>query len=89
MGPAGTYTIVKVGGRANGGIMPLSTEAAGVPPHWAPYFVAEDTDKSTARVQELGGTVVMPPTDVPQGRIAVVTDPQGASFSLFAGPLDP
>jgi predicted enzyme related to lactoylglutathione lyase len=89
MGPAGTYTIVKVGDRATGGIMPLSTESAGVPPHWAPYFVAEDTDKTTARVQELGGTVVMPPVDVPNGRIAVVTDPQGASLSLFAGPLDP
>jgi len=31
----------------------------------------------------LGGTALVPPFDVPVGRIAVVTDAQGAAFSLI------
>jgi len=33
--------------------------------------------------------VMMAATEVPAGRFAVVADPQGASFSLFEGELDP
>ncbi len=32
--------------------------------------------------------VVVPPTDVPSGRMSVALDPQGAAFALFAN-LDP
>ena len=53
-------------------------------PHWMTYFGAADVDAATARVQELGGAVVVAPFDTPAGRIAVVADPAGAPFSLIA-----
>ena len=80
------YTIVRVGERTNGGITSLRRE--GVPPHWLVYFTTTDTDTSVARVEELGGRTLAPPMDVPQGRIAVVLDPQGAAFALFQGEVD-
>jgi predicted enzyme related to lactoylglutathione lyase len=80
------YTIVRVGDRTNGGITALRRE--GVPPHWLVYFTTADTDATVARVEELGGRTVVPAMDVPQGRIAVVLDPQGAAFALFQGEVD-
>jgi predicted enzyme related to lactoylglutathione lyase len=56
---------------------------AEVPPHWAVYFSVADTEDAVARVQELGGTVVMPPMDVEPGRFAVVSDPAGAVFNVI------
>ena len=48
------------------------------------YFYVTDVDASTKKLQELGGAVHMRPMTVEKvGRMAVVADPQGASFSLF------
>ncbi len=71
----------------NGGVMPMDDNwPAEVPPHWAVYFSVADTDAAAARVAELGGNVVVPAFDTPAGRIAVVTDPQGGTFSVIAPP---
>jgi uncharacterized protein len=75
------------GDRLNGGMMQLPPEAGG-PPHWLIYFGSEDVDADAGRVGELGGQVMVPPMDVPGGRIIVVQDPQGAVFGLFAGRFD-
>lgn len=53
-------------------------------PHWMTYFGAADADAAATRVEELGGAVAVAPFDTPAGRIAVVTDPVGAAFSLIA-----
>jgi predicted enzyme related to lactoylglutathione lyase len=45
-----------------------------------------DTDAAVAKVAELGGSVVVEPFDTPAGRIALVTDPQGAAFSVIQPP---
>ncbi|MFG2290952.1 VOC family protein [Streptomyces sp. NPDC048595] len=51
--------------------------------HWLPYFAVADVDETAARATESGGMLLVPPTDVPDGpRIAVVRDPQGASFGI-------
>jgi predicted enzyme related to lactoylglutathione lyase len=48
------------------------------------YFAVNDCDGQAALVQSLGGSVRLPPADVPGvGRFAVVADPQGATFALF------
>ena len=57
----------------------------GVPAHWMSYFTVDDVDAAAAKVKELGGNVCVPPTDIPVGRFAVVSDPAGATFSLFKG----
>ena len=58
----------------------------GVPPHWNIYFGVEDVDATVAKAEGLGGTPAVPAMDVPGvGRMAMVTDPQGAGFWVMAG----
>jgi uncharacterized protein len=75
------------GDRVNAGMMqmPPGTEA---PPHWMTFFGTDDVDADAGRIGELGGQVMVPPMDVPGGRILVARDPQGAAFGLFAGRFD-
>ncbi len=43
-----------------------------------------DPDAMAAKVTELGGTVCIEPTDIPNtGRFAVIEDPQGAFLSII------
>jgi len=82
MGDMGSMLGFKVDGNDVASAMDLSME--GVPPHWGAYFGVEDTDAAVAKVAELGGTVLMPPMDIPPGRMAVVADNVGAVFSVIA-----
>jgi uncharacterized protein len=75
------------GERLNAGMMRLPPDA-GAPPHWLVYFGSEDVDADAGRIGELGGVIILPPLDVPGGRILVAQDPQGAIFGLFAGRFD-
>lgn len=57
-----------------------------VPAHWMVYFGVPPevgTDDAAKKVTELGGTVCIEPFDSPYGRIAVVADGTGATFSLI------
>jgi predicted enzyme related to lactoylglutathione lyase len=73
-------------GHMNGGIMTLPEGMA--PSHWLAYFGTDDLDATVAKIGELGGQVVVEPTQVPTGRFAVATDPQGAFFAVFQGDFD-
>jgi predicted enzyme related to lactoylglutathione lyase len=53
-----------------------------VPPHWNVNIQVDDTDAVATRAARLGGTILMPPTDAPGFRSAVLLDPQGAAFSI-------
>ena len=79
------YVILRNAGRGNGGIMPMTEQHGATPPFWLAYFVVASCDAAAARVRELGGDVLAGPRDVPNGRIAVVRDRQGAAFALFEG----
>jgi predicted enzyme related to lactoylglutathione lyase len=71
----------QVGGRTIGGMMPKPpTVPAEMPPAWGVYFAVADTDATVGEVQRLGGSVMMPATDIEPGRFAVVADPR-APFS--------
>jgi predicted enzyme related to lactoylglutathione lyase len=85
MGPDRTYTMFKLpGGKTFGGIMPLDP-AQGAPSHWISYISADDVDDFCARASDVGATVLFGPLDIPEvGRWAVLSDPQGASFSAFS-----
>ncbi len=55
-----------------------------VPLCWDPYITVDDVEKSAKQVVELGGVLVLPPTDIPQfGRFCVVKDHQGVSINLI------
>jgi predicted enzyme related to lactoylglutathione lyase len=45
--------------------------------------------RAIARVEELGGTKHAGPIDIQIAKIAVVADPQGAIFAIYAGELEP
>jgi uncharacterized protein len=52
--------------------------------HWVGYFGTDDVDAAAHRSEELGGSVVLGPLDIPgTGRVAVLRDPDGAAFGLF------
>jgi uncharacterized protein len=81
------YTTLRLGGREVAGIMELDASVpAGVPAHWETYFAVAGTDTAVAAVQAAGGAVVRPPWDTPYGRMAIVTDDQGAGFSVITQP---
>ena len=49
-------------------------------------------EEHAAKVKELGGTVMVPPTPAGEmGRFSVVQDPQGGGFTIMetSGPVDP
>jgi predicted enzyme related to lactoylglutathione lyase len=78
------YEVVKVGERSNGGIMPMSGEMwEGIPSHWMVYFAVADTDAIARKCEQLGGKIMVPPTDMQVGRFAVLQDAQGAVFSVL------
>jgi predicted enzyme related to lactoylglutathione lyase len=82
------YSVIFNGDRSNGGIRQQGEMEAGIPPNWVPYFAAASVDETASKAGELGGQVLMPGTDVPNGRFAAVADPQGAVFSIFHGDFD-
>ncbi len=72
----------------NGGVRELGPAEAGARPNWVPYFAAESTDAVIERAQGLGGSTLVPATQVPSGRFAGLRDPQGAAFSIADGDFD-
>ncbi|MCH8882283.1 MAG: VOC family protein [SAR324 cluster bacterium] len=84
MGPGQTYTMFQNGGSDVGGIVAMEGEQwKGVPPHWMIYIAVDDVDAACEKVKQLGGAVRVEPMDIPVGRLAVLTDPAGASFSVL------
>lgn len=80
----GGYTEWTLGSESIGGMLAVSPEWGDVPPHWGVYFQVTDCDATVSKVQELGGKALMGPQDITGvGRFAVVSDPQGASFSVI------
>jgi uncharacterized protein len=80
---AGGYGFFTLRGKMVAGYGPTMT--AGQPSAWATYIQVDDADKTAETVRGAGGTVVMPPMDIPggAGRMAVFTDREGAYFSVF------
>jgi uncharacterized protein len=84
--PDFTYSVVKMKGaeQGQGGIMPIPSPAAGMPPAWFPYVTVDNVDNVAKQATQLGGNVVVGPKDIPEiGRFAVIQDPQGAAISII------
>ncbi|MGB8355118.1 MAG: SRPBCC domain-containing protein [Chthoniobacteraceae bacterium] len=76
------YTILKKDGGDVGGLM--KSPVPGAPAQWVAYVSVANTDKSAKSATALGAKIVVPPFDIPKiGRIALLQDPQGATFGLF------
>ncbi|MFD9129834.1 VOC family protein [Kitasatospora sp. NPDC059571] len=65
--------------------LPAAEAAAGVRPHWLPYFEVLDAEAAADRAVRLGGAVRQPARPVPGlGLLARLTDPCGAAFAVIA-----
>jgi len=83
-GKGGDYTMWVGSQGPLGGVMALGKEMGGAPPHWMAHVQVADADATVAAACKLGAKVQHGPEDIPEvGRFAVLTDPQGATISVF------
>ncbi|MFE4872641.1 VOC family protein [Streptomyces sp. NPDC056682] len=79
------YTEWQLEGESFSGMMRMNEDfPPEVPPHWMVYVQVEDCDAAAAKAKELDGSVHVPPTTIPPGRFALLSDPQGGLFSVIA-----
>ncbi|MGE0386294.1 MAG: VOC family protein [Gammaproteobacteria bacterium] len=77
------------GGHA-GGVIAIDDEmrSHGAHPFWLAYLQVADVDAALHAIAADGGRTLMPPMDLPVGRIAMVADPLGAPFYVMT-PIPP
>jgi predicted enzyme related to lactoylglutathione lyase len=78
--------IGRADGGSAGGVLTLSPMMiqGGARQGWLPYFYVDDVDAAAGKAWELGGHVHMAPSTIDGvGRIAMLTDPQGAAFYVM------
>jgi predicted enzyme related to lactoylglutathione lyase len=81
------YRLWSSGGKQRGGVLHQSEEERnrGLAPHWLMYVAVPDVDATIRQAEGLGGRVRIPAKSVPSvGRYAVLADPQGIVFALYA-----
>ncbi|GHF46769.1 hypothetical protein HNQ07_002442 [Deinococcus metalli] len=80
-----TYYTLKKDDVETAGIMQMDDGhwPASVPPHWMTYFAVDDIQQAVKTAEASGGTVTVTPFDSPFGTIAVLADPDGATFSVI------
>jgi uncharacterized protein len=84
MGEGQDYTQFEHDGQPLAGALEMDPQIpAETPSYWLVYFTADDVDARFKKAIELGGSEMVAPTDMPGGRFAIVTDPQGAAFGLL------
>ena len=82
----GQYIKLTADGRERAGIMQNPFEY--YPSSWLTYFAVADPIAATAKVESLGGKVLLPPSsDLRESTLAVVEDPSGAVLVLQQWPL--
>lgn len=66
------------------GLYQIGPEMGPMPSAWVNYFMVDDCDATAAKAQSLGGSLFVPPKDIPDvGRFCVIADPFGASFAAI------
>jgi predicted enzyme related to lactoylglutathione lyase len=84
--PGMAYTLFTAAETSVSGLMILPEDAkkTGAGPRWMGYVGVSDVDATAGRITQLGGTVQVPPTDIPGiSRFSIVADPQMATLALI------
>ena len=84
-----SYTMFQGSNGNMGGLMALPDEAraGGTPPCWVSYIGTPNTDDTARQAVALGGKIAKGPWSIADGgRIAILQDPQGAIFCVYANP---
>ena len=84
--PEMDYWLFMRGDTHLGGVYRDTRMPAHVPPHWLVYFDVTDTDAAIAKATATGGKLMMPASDTPHGRMAMLADPFGAVFAVIKPP---
>lgn len=85
------YRILDAGDGSAGGMMQLTSEMrnGGARPAWIGYVGVPDVDAALDDWTSAGGSVLMPPMDVPDvGRMAMLADPDGVPIYVMRGATD-
>ncbi|MGH9190446.1 MAG: VOC family protein [Acidimicrobiales bacterium] len=61
-------------------VNPIADDEPDTPAHWSVTFAVDDADATAAKAKALGGEVVAGPFDAPWTRMAMIKDPQRATF---------
>ncbi len=80
------YYMIQHGDDQLCGILQMDESWEGIPPHWMAYFAVDNTDAAVERAVAAGGKLQVPAFDMPYGRMAVLSDPAGANFSIVQPP---
>lgn len=81
--PSG-YLHIMNGENFIGGVPPTQHRDPHAPPHWLIYFAVADVDASAAQAKKLGARFYVEPMSIEGvGRMAVMSDPQGAVSAIF------
>lgn len=77
------YTMWQAQSGPGGGFSPI--DGQGIRPHDTVVYVGtDDIEASLAKVQELGGKVLMPTMEIPDnGWLAIFEDPHGGRMALY------
>ena len=75
------YVIASAGGRPIAGMLEIAAgPEAG--PQWVSFFVVSDVAAAVKEAESAGGKILVPPTDVASGKVAVIADSQGAAVGF-------
>jgi uncharacterized protein len=78
------YTSFIAGSTPAAGMMAITPEMGPIPPNWLAYFQVADCASAETKATGLGGTALVPTTEIPQtGKFTVIQDPQGVVFGLY------
>jgi uncharacterized protein len=78
------YIEFQLGGTSVAGGMEMNPMVpAGVPSYWMVYFRVADVDAMFQAALAAGAREMLAPQDFPGGRLAILSDPQGAVFGVM------
>jgi predicted enzyme related to lactoylglutathione lyase len=80
------YRMFTWNGAPMAGVMLLPDEArqSGAPSHWLSYVSVRDVDQTLMQAVRMGAMTYLEPMEIPTvGRLAVMGDPQGATFGIY------
>ncbi len=81
--------VIRNGERLNGGMAKIPGEVGEeIPPHWLAYFAVADVEAAVETAKAAGGEAMAGPIEIPVGEFALLADPQGAVFAVFAGDFE-
>jgi uncharacterized protein len=79
-----SYTEWKLGDKPVAGMQAMPDMVPSeVPAHWLVYFAVADTDATVSKATGTGAKTLVAPMDIPPGRFAVLSDPDGAAFAVI------